>query len=90
LLLGAAAGAAALAARRAELRVAHGVSYHWAVMRTDADALSEVGRLAAAGALRPHLARALPLAAAAEAHALVEAGTAGGKVVLTLAEDAQR
>ena len=87
MLLGGLAGAAELARRRAELRASHSVAYHWAVMRTDGEAMASVGRLAASGALAPHLGRVLPLAAAAEAHALVESGAAGGKVVLTMAEE---
>ncbi len=63
--------------------MAHNIGYHWAVMRTDADAMAEVGRLASAGALRPHVARCFALTDAAEAHALAESGAAGGKVVLT-------
>jgi NADPH:quinone reductase-like Zn-dependent oxidoreductase len=81
-LFGAAAGLSELAARRGALRATHDVAYSWAVMRTDGDALAEVARLAAAGALRPHVGAVLPLASAAEAHAMVEQGTAGGKVVL--------
>jgi NADPH:quinone reductase-like Zn-dependent oxidoreductase len=86
-LLGGLAGAAELARRRAELRASHSVAYHWAVMRTDGEAMASVGRLAASGALAPHIGRVLPLAAAAEAHALVESGAAGGKVVLRVDGD---
>ncbi len=87
LLLGAAAGAAALAQRRAALRLSHSVDYQWAVMRTDGEALADVACLAARGALRPHVAAVLPLADAAQAQALVETGSAGGKVVLSIGHD---
>lgn len=46
------------------------------------DQLEDAVKLAAAGRIHPKVARVLPLAAAAEAHALVEAGTAIGRVVL--------
>ena len=84
-VFGAAAGLAELAARRAALRASHDVSYSWAVMRADGDALAEIARLAAAGALRSHVGAVLPLERAAEAHALVEQSVAGGKVVLSVA-----
>ena len=56
-------------------------------MRTDGDALSDIAALARAGTLRPHVGAVLPLARAAEAHALVEQGSAGGKVVLRVEGD---
>ena len=84
LLLGAAAGLGELAARRAALRASHDVAYSWAVMRTDGEALAEIARLAASGALRPHVGAVLPLSRVAEAHAMVEQGSAGGKVVLRI------
>ena len=56
-------------------------------MRMDGEALADVARMAARGALRPHVAVALPLADAARAQALVESGSAGGKVVLTVSHD---
>ena len=83
-VFGAAAGLAELAARRAALRASHDVSYSWAVMRADGDALAEVARLAASGALRSHVGAVLPLERAAEAHAMVEQSAAGGKVVLSV------
>jgi NADPH:quinone reductase-like Zn-dependent oxidoreductase len=86
-LLGGLAGAAELARRRAELRATYSVGYHWAVMRTDGEAMASVGRLASSGALVPHVGRVLPLSRVAEAHALVEAGAAGGKVVLRVEEE---
>jgi NADPH:quinone reductase-like Zn-dependent oxidoreductase len=47
-------------------------------------ALERLAELAAAGHLRPHVARALPLAEAGAAHELVAAGHTTGKIVLTV------
>jgi NADPH:quinone reductase-like Zn-dependent oxidoreductase len=50
----------------------------------DGAVLERIGALIASGRLRPlPPARVMPLAAAAEAHALAERGHAGGKIVLT-------
>ena len=60
-----------------------GVGYHWAVMRQDADAMAEIGRLARLGQLEVALGWTLPLEEAARAHQLAEDASVGGKVVLT-------
>ena len=88
LILGAAAAAAQLMARKAEVARTHGgVSYSWAVMRPDDEAWASVADLASQGQVRPHLGRVLPWESAVEAHELVESGAAGGKVVLSFEED---
>ncbi|GAU65795.1 putative oxidoreductase [Streptomyces sp. NBRC 110611] len=46
--------------------------------------LTELAALADSGQLRVHLARTLPLSAAAQAHRLIESGSTMGKVVLTM------
>ena len=51
-----------------------------------ADLLRAVWPLVAAGAVRPVVHKVLPLAAAAQAHALMEAGQHIGKIVLSLGD----
>jgi NADPH2:quinone reductase len=53
------------------------------LVHQDRDALGELVNAVAAGKLRTRVDRALPLADAAEAHRLVEAGGLHGKIVLT-------
>lgn len=64
-------------------RASDDIAYHWAVMRQDADAMAEIGRLARAGALEVALGWSLPLEEVAKAHELAEDSSVGGKVVLT-------
>lgn len=49
----------------------------------DGEELAEIGRLADAGKLKPHIQATFPLAQAAEALAIIERGHTAGKVVLT-------
>ena len=65
------------------IRGGDGRSTSRAVMRQDADAMAEIGRLARAGRLEVALGWTLPLEETARAHALAEDSSIGGKVVLT-------
>ncbi|SDO51761.1 NADPH:quinone reductase [Streptomyces sp. cf386] len=69
-------------AGRAEAR---GLSFHGVTAEPDHVGLTALADLVDSGRLRPHIAQALPLARAAEAHRLLEAGTLPGKVVLRAA-----
>ncbi|MEU6643231.1 NADP-dependent oxidoreductase [Saccharomonospora sp. NPDC046836] len=57
---------------------------HYVWVRPDATGLAELAKLADAGKLSVHVARALPLAQAAEAWRLSAAGHTRGKIVLTV------
>ena len=46
--------------------------------------LTEIGELAASGALQVEIARTLPLDNASDAHELIESGHTRGKIVLTV------
>jgi NADPH:quinone reductase-like Zn-dependent oxidoreductase len=61
---------------------ARGLRQHSFLIHPDRDALREVVAAVASGRLRTRVAKVLPLAEAAEAHRLVEAGGLRGKVVL--------
>lgn len=61
---------------------ARGLRQHTFLIDPDRDALREAVAAVASGRLRTRVARVLPLAEAAEAHRLVEAGGLRGKVVL--------
>jgi NADPH:quinone reductase-like Zn-dependent oxidoreductase len=62
---------------------AHGVTVTRAVIADDAGVLAQVLALAAAGVLRPQVAARLPLGAAAEAQAMLEAGrVTRGRLIL--------
>jgi NADPH2:quinone reductase len=58
-------------------------SFHGILIRDDGDRVRHLAELFAAGRLKTHVTRVLPLAEALEAHRLVDSGEAGGKVVLT-------
>lgn len=60
-----------------------GVTTHVMLVERDHACLTEVVRLAEAGALRVELAATFPIAEVAEAHALGELGGTTGKIVLT-------
>jgi NADPH:quinone reductase-like Zn-dependent oxidoreductase len=65
--------------------VEHGVIVQNARIDDSRGALDRVCRLVEAGALKPRVAMALPLAEGALAHRLVESGTAKrGRVILTM------
>jgi NADPH:quinone reductase-like Zn-dependent oxidoreductase len=61
---------------------ARGLRQHWFLIHPDLAKLEELVAAVAAGRLRTRVDRVLPLAEAAEAHRLVEAGGLHGKVVL--------
>lgn len=69
-------------AGRAEAR---GLSFHGVTAEPDHTGLTALADLVDSGRLRPHIAHALPLPRAAEAHRLLEAGAHPGKLVLTAA-----
>jgi len=59
-----------------------GIETGWILVRPNAEQLQEIAALIDAGAITPTVERVLPLAAAAEAHRLVEGRHVRGKVVL--------
>jgi NADPH:quinone reductase-like Zn-dependent oxidoreductase len=59
-----------------------GHDYHY--VRPDGDQLESLARLIEDGRIRPHVQQVFPLAEAAAAHELLEAGHVRGKLVLTL------
>ena len=69
---------------RKTLRLAkrHGVRYEYLFMHPSGEQLEEIGRLLAAGSVKPVIDRVFPLEQAREALAHVEAGHATGKVVV--------
>jgi NADPH:quinone reductase-like Zn-dependent oxidoreductase len=60
--------------------------FRWGALTVEPDypALEAMAVLAQAGRLRPHVAHALPLEQAADAHKLIESGHSTGKIVLTM------
>jgi NADPH2:quinone reductase len=58
------------------------ISFHGVLIADDGDRTRTLAGLLGRGTLRPIVSHVLPLAAAAEAHRLVEGGQAGGKIVL--------
>jgi NADPH:quinone reductase len=58
------------------------ITVHGVLIQDDGDRTRTLAGLLSDGTLRPVISHVLPLAAAAEAHRLVETGHAGGKVVL--------
>lgn len=69
---------------RKTLRLAkrHGVRYEYLFMHPSGEQLEEIGRLLAAGSVRPVIDKVFPLAQVREALAYSEAGHATGKVVV--------
>ncbi|KAG0626048.1 hypothetical protein M758_2G098600 [Ceratodon purpureus] len=82
LIAGGAAAAAALIKKQMKYRQSHGIEYWWPIMRTDAEGLEEICRLAADGRLKIPVGQTFPLEMAGEAHQARDGKTAGGKVVL--------
>lgn len=72
----------ALFNERATQQAALGRRYFWGFMRSDGAALSEVGKLVEAGAIRPLVDRVYPLRQIADAHAYCETRQARGKIVI--------
>jgi NADPH2:quinone reductase len=58
------------------------ITFHGVLLADDGDRVRTLAALLGRGALRPVLSHRLPLDAAAEAHRILEAGHAGGKIVL--------
>ncbi len=71
-----------------DLQVERGITAQLVYGRPDAPRLTTLAQMVDAGQLSIHLDRTLPLAAAKQAHELVEKGHVRGKVVLTM-DDAQ-
>ncbi|KAG6548773.1 hypothetical protein Mapa_009534 [Marchantia paleacea] len=82
LIAGGAAAAAKLVQKQVQYKQSHGIEYWWTVMRTDAEALEEIARLAKEGSLKVPVGKTFPLAEAAEAHKAREGKKTVGKVVL--------
>lgn len=60
------------------------ITFHGVLIGDDGRRTAGLGRLLASGELRPAISHVLPLAEAARAHRIQEAGHAGGKIVLTV------
>jgi NADPH:quinone reductase len=61
------------------------ITFHGVLIQDNGDRTRRLAALLASGTLRPVVSHVLPLAAAAEAHRIIESGHAGGKVVLDVA-----
>jgi NADPH:quinone reductase len=61
------------------------ITFHGVLVQDDGDRTRALAALLDRRALRPVVSHVLPLAAAAEAHRVLEAGHAGGKIVLDVA-----
>ncbi|KAG0614777.1 hypothetical protein M758_6G202600 [Ceratodon purpureus] len=82
LLAGGAAAAAALVQKQMQYGQSHGIEYWWPIMRTDAEGLEEICRLASDGRLKIPVGKTFPLESAAEAHHARDSKSVNGKVVL--------
>ena len=60
------------------------ITVHGVLIGDDGDRTRRLAALLAGGLLRPVISHLLPLAAAAQAHQIVESGHAGGKIVLEI------
>jgi NADPH:quinone reductase len=58
------------------------ITFHGVLIRDNGDRTRRLAEMLTAGRLHPVVSHVLPLAAAADAHRLVESGHAGGKIVL--------
>jgi NADPH:quinone reductase-like Zn-dependent oxidoreductase len=88
LVLGLPQAAAHLLSRQSQVAATYdGVTYHWAAMRTDADAWAQLAGWAHEGLLAPHVGPAFAWDRAAAAHEAVESGRTSGRVVLTMTEE---
>ena len=63
--------------------------YWWPIMRTDAEGLEAICKLAAEGRLKIPVGQTFPLEMAAEAHRARDGKNAGGKVVLEVDQGPQ-
>ena len=61
------------------------ISFHGVLIQDDGERTRALAALLESGALRPVVSHVLPLAAAAEAHRILEGGHSGGKIVLDVA-----
>ena len=61
------------------------ITFHGVLIQDDGDRTRALADLLGRRELRPVISRVLPLDAAAEAHQILEAGHAGGKIVLDVA-----
>ncbi len=67
-----------------------GIRYESLLVEADHAGMQAIATLAETGALRAHIEATFPLAEAAKAHALGEAGRTTGKIVLTVKETETR
>lgn len=61
------------------------ITFHGILIQDDGERTRALAGLLDTGALRPVISHVLPLAAAADAHRILESGHAGGKIVLDIA-----
>lgn len=61
------------------------ITFHGVLIQDDGERTRALARLLAGGALRPVISHVLPLAAADQAHRILDGGHAGGKIVLDVA-----
>jgi NADPH:quinone reductase-like Zn-dependent oxidoreductase len=61
------------------------ITFHGVLVQDDGDRTRALAALLGQHTLRPVISHVLPLAAAAEAHRIIEGGHAGGKIVLDVA-----
>lgn len=84
LVAGSAAATATLLRKQLQYKQSYGIQYWWTIMRTDAEALEDIARLARDGNMKIPVGRSFPFWEAAEAHRVQEGKQAHGKVVLQL------
>ncbi|XP_071691923.1 uncharacterized protein [Rutidosis leptorrhynchoides] len=73
---------AVLLKKQFQYRSSHGIEYWWTYMRTDAEGLDEIRRLAEAGKLKVPVEKTFPITQVGEAHDAKDKRIIPGKVVL--------